>query len=99
MVVFTIGEMLCLPRHAAWVQQLSPANMRGRFSGLVAFSWLGGNLLGSWAGLVLYDSNPDVLWLLCGAVGVLAAGVLMLVKPQSSAAEQGVVEQSTPVIS
>lgn len=80
MVVFTIGEMLCLPRHAAWVQQLSPADMRGRFSGLVAFAWLGGNLLGSWAGLVLYEINPDALWLTCGAVGILAAGVLMLVK-------------------
>lgn len=80
MVVFTIGEMLCLPRHAAWVQQLSPPDMRGRFSGLVAFAWLGGNLLGSWAGLVLYEVSPGALWLLCGAVGVLAAGVIMLVK-------------------
>ncbi len=80
MVVITIGEMLCLPRHAAWVQQLSPPDMRGRFSGLVAFAWLGGNLLGSWAGLVLYEVNPGALWLLCGAVGMLAAGVLLLVK-------------------
>ncbi len=99
MVVFTVGEMLCLPRHAAWVQQLSPANMRGRFSGLVAFSWLGGNLLGSWAGLELYDTNPEALWLLCGAIGVLAAGVLMFVKPQPATAEQIVVEQSSPAIS
>lgn len=93
MVVFTIGEMLCLPRHAAWVQQLSPADMRGRFSGLVAFAWLGGNLLGSWAGLALYEINPDAVWLTCGAVGMLAAGVLMLVKihppvPASAAAPQ-----------
>ena len=88
MVVFTIGEMLCLPRHAAWVQQLSPADMRGRFSGLVAFAWLGGNLLGSWAGLALYAISPDVLWLVCGAVGILSAGALLLVKvpPQVLAA-------------
>src|SRR6186997_1893355 len=69
MVVFTIGEMLCLPRHAAWVQQLSPESMRGRFSGLVAFAWLGGNLVGSWAGLKIYGSDPDALWLTCGGAG------------------------------
>ncbi len=87
MVVFTVGEMLCLPRHAAWVQQLSPASMRGRFSGLVAFSWLGGNLIGSWVGLELYAKNPATLWLVCGAAGVLAALVLMCVKPSSSTAQ------------
>ncbi len=87
MVVFTVGEMLCLPRHAAWVQQLSPASMRGRFSGLVAFSWLGGNLIGSWVGLELYAKNPDTLWLVCGAAGVLAALVLLCVNPSSSTAQ------------
>lgn len=81
MIVFTIGEMLCLPRHAAWVQQLAPAEMRGRFSGLVAFSWLGGNLVGSWVGLELYAHNPGALWLSCGAAGVLALLILYCVKP------------------
>lgn len=76
MAVFTLGEMLCLPRHAAWVQQLSPEGMRGRFAGFVAFAWLGGNLLGSWGGLMLYQISPGALWLLCGVVGVIAAAVL-----------------------
>jgi hypothetical protein len=80
MIVLTAGEMLCLPRHSAWVQQLSPADMRGRFTGFIAFAWLGGNLLGSWAGLGLYSTNPDLLWLLCGLMGVIAALVLMSVK-------------------
>jgi MFS family permease len=73
MVVFTLGEMLCLPRHAAWVQHLAPAEMRGRFSGLIAFAWLGGSLLGSWVGLKLYAVNPEALWLICGGLGVIAA--------------------------
>jgi MFS family permease len=80
MIVFTIGEMLCLPRQAAWVQQLSPPDMRGRFSGIVAFSWLGGNLIGSWVGLQMYAHNPQALWLTCGAVGVLALIILYCVK-------------------
>ncbi len=87
MVIFTFGEMLCLPRHAAWVQQLAPADMRGRFSGLVAFAWLGGNLLGSWGGLKLYARNPDMLWLSCGAAGVLALGILYCVKPEAVAVD------------
>jgi len=87
MVIFTIGEMLCLPRHAAWVQQLSPPGMRGRFSGFVAFAWLGGNLLGSWVGLELYNTSPGTLWLLCAAAGIIAAVVLMNVKPQPAAEE------------
>jgi MFS family permease len=76
MTVFTIGEMLCLPRHAAWVQQLSPEGMRGRFSGLAGFAWLGGNLLGSWGGLALYGVSPDALWALCGVAGIIALAVL-----------------------
>lgn len=82
MTVFTIGEMLCLPRHAAWVQQLSPDDMRGRFSGLTAFAWLGGNLLGSWVGLKLYAVNPDALWLTCGFLGLLALVTLYCVDPR-----------------
>jgi len=80
MIVFTVGEMLCLPRHAAWVQHLAPADMRGRFSGLIAFAWLGGNLLGSWTGLKLYAVNPGALWLLCGGLGVAAALALASLK-------------------
>jgi MFS family permease len=96
MVIFTIGEMLCLPRHAAWVQQLSPTGMRGRFSGLIAFSWLGGNLLGSWVGLELYRVNPVALWQLCGAMGVISTVVLMCVKPQAASKELPVVESPDP---
>lgn len=82
MIVFTFGEMLCLPRHAAWVQQLAPAEMRGRFSGLVGFAWLGGNLLGSWGGLKIYAVSPQWLWISCGAAGVLALISLYCVKAE-----------------
>ncbi len=81
MIVFTIGEMLCLPRHAAWVQQLSPPDMRGRFSGLVSFSWLGGNLLGTWLGFKLYYYDPNALWAVCGAAGILSAVILAAIRP------------------
>jgi MFS family permease len=86
MVLFTFGEMLCLPRHAAWVQQLSPVDMRGRFSGFVAFSWLGGNLLGTWAGLELYALHPHLLWGICGLAGILSAMVLLSIRPYPVAA-------------
>lgn len=85
MAVFTFGEMLCLPRHSAWVQQLSPEGMRGRFSGLAGFAWLGGNLLGSWGGLVIYERSPQTLWALCGLAGVLALLVLREPAPKSEA--------------
>lgn len=88
MTVFTVGEMLCLPRQAAWVQQLSPPDMRGRFSGLVAFAWLGGNLLGSWAGLKMYAYNPALLWITCGGAGVLALVILYCIKPVRGPVEQ-----------
>lgn len=92
MIVFTIGEMLCLPRHAAWVQQLAPQDMRGRFSGFVGFSWLGGNLLGTWAGLKLYESDPQALWGLCAVMGVLSAAALMTVKREPVAVAEGTPE-------
>jgi MFS family permease len=98
MIVFTIGEMLCLPRHSAWVQQMAPADMRGRFSGFIAFAWLGGNLLGSWIGLSLYASDPRLLWLLCGAVGIVAAVVLLNVKAQPAARDAPAVAATDPQI-
>jgi len=90
MIIFTVGEMLCLPRQAAWVQQLSPVDMRGRFSGLMSFAWLTGNLLGSWAGLNMYAYNPDILWLTCGGAGVLALIILYCVKANPVRAEKAV---------
>ncbi len=80
MIVFTLGEMLCLPRHSAWVQSLAPEGMRGRFSGFTGFAWLGGNLLGSWGGLALYERNPDALWISCGIAGLIALAVLRPVR-------------------
>ncbi len=72
MVIFTLGEMLALPRHSVWVQEIAPADMRGRYSGIVGFAWLGGNLIGSFGGLALYEVSPAAVWWGCGILGGLA---------------------------
>jgi len=76
MVVLTFGEMLSLPRHSAWVQQLSPGEMRGRYAGMASFAWSGGATFGGWSGLMLFAWHPDALWAVCGLLGVVSVWLL-----------------------
>jgi MFS family permease len=74
-VVFTLGEMCAMPVAAAYVAELSPESMRGRYMGAYGLTWTVAQVVGPALGMRLFASGPAAFWLAGGLVGVLAACV------------------------
>ncbi len=76
-VVFTFGEMVAMPVAGAYVADLSPVYMRGRYSGAYGLTWAGGLIVGPAIGMRLFAIDPILLWSSCGALGILAAMIIL----------------------
>ena len=73
MVIITIGEMIVAPFQQSLVASFAPEHMRGRYMAVSGLSWSIAFTVGPYfAGLILDSSNPDLLWKLCGVIGLLA---------------------------
>jgi MFS family permease len=77
MTVFTLGEMVAMPVSSAYIADLSPAHMRGRYMGLFGFTWSAALVCGPGLGVILYGQNPLLLWLTCGGLGLFAALIIL----------------------
>ena len=88
MVIITIGEMIVSPFQQSVVANFAPEEMRGRYMAVSSLSWSVAFTIGPYfAGLILDSSNPSVLWILCGAIGILATlGFVVLNKTHRSPA-------------
>jgi MFS family permease len=78
MSLFTIGEMLSQPMRSAYIAELAPLAMRGRYMGALTMAATCANVFGPHVSLPLHAWSPPALWLGCGAIGLLAAVVLGL---------------------
>jgi MFS family permease len=72
-VIWTIGEMIYAPVAGAYVTNLAPERYRGRYMGLWHSMFSGGMLLGPILGTMLYQWDPNALWITCALVGILSA--------------------------
>ena len=77
MIVVTFGEMLTIPVSVAYVADLAPPHMRGRYMGAFGLTWALGLTVGPSLGMALFHYGPAVLWLSCGALGLAAAGIIL----------------------
>ncbi|MFN2526900.1 MAG: MDR family MFS transporter [Actinomycetota bacterium] len=77
-VVWTLGEMVAAPIEAAYVSQLAPADMRGRYHAVWGLSFSTALILGPSVGARLYGWSPGGLWALCAILSALAAGIVLL---------------------
>ena len=74
MVIITIGEMVVSPIQQSLVASFAPEAMRGRYMAVSSLSWSVSFTIGPYfAGLILDSSNPGLLWIMCGFIGLLAA--------------------------
>ncbi|MCB1235692.1 MAG: MFS transporter [Verrucomicrobiae bacterium] len=80
MTVFTVGEMISMPVSGAYVGELSPEKMRGRYSGVMGLTWGFGNLTAIGGGLLLYRENPALLWTGSLLLGIVAWFILWRAK-------------------
>jgi len=79
MVVFTLGEMLAMPMASAYVADLAPATMRGRYMGIYGMTWTLALILGPAAGMTLMNAAPAAFWLCSAGLGAFAA--LLILNP------------------
>lgn len=82
MGLLTFGEMLTMPVSAAFVADLAPAHMRGRYLGASGLTWSLALIIGPGLGLKLYAFSAAIYWVACGGLGALAASII-LVRPKA----------------
>jgi MFS family permease len=87
MIVFTLGEMILMPTAAAYLANLAPPEMRGRYMGVSGLTWGSGLVFGPLCGMKLYAAVPTAYWALSAAMGLFAAIIIMrpLETPKSQA--------------
>lgn len=73
MVIITIGEMIVSPIQQSLVASFAPEHMRGRYMAVSGLTWSMAFTVGPYfAGLILDGPNPNLLWIVCGFIGLLA---------------------------
>jgi predicted MFS family arabinose efflux permease len=70
--------MISMPVASAYVADLAPANQRGLYMGTYGLVWSVASICGPSLGMLLFSLNHSALWLICGAVGTIAAGIIFL---------------------
>ena len=83
--VWTIGEIVNAPVASAYVADLAPQHLRGRYQGSWSLTWSLGLILAPSLGTALYAVSAEALWAVCAALGALAAA-LVWVAPERRAA-------------
>src|SRR4029077_6400844 len=84
-VVWALGEIVGAPVGSAYVTDLSPAHMRGRYQGAWSMTFAIGFVLGPTLGAAIFGWRPGVLWGGCLACCLLAA-LLVARSPRHAAA-------------
>ena len=77
-LLWTMGEIVSSPVAGAFVADLAPAHLRGRYMGAWGVTWSLGLMLGPGLGSMIYAWSADALWMLCGALGILSAGLILI---------------------
>ncbi len=77
MAVLTLGEMLFSSTGSAYIANLSPPHMRGRYAGVGGLTWALALIFAPGCGMRLLSVNPMALWIPCGCLGLLAAGIIL----------------------
>ena len=77
MLIFTFGEMITMPTAVAYLADLAPAQMRGRYMGVSGLTWATALIIGPAGGMKLFAVAPNVYWIACATAGFLAAAIIL----------------------
>ncbi len=81
--VWTLGEITFMPVAGAYVADVAPDDMRGRYQGAWGMTFGIAFVLGPAVGTAVYSLGPALLWSGCAVLGV-AAAALALASPRVS---------------
>jgi MFS family permease len=76
-LVWTLGEIIYAPVASAYVADIAPEHLRGRYQGAWGLTWGLAFVLAPALGAAIFAWSPDALWLTCGLLGLLAALLLL----------------------
>jgi MFS family permease len=79
--VWTLGEMIGAPVSYAYVSEIAPEHMRGRYQGLYGVTFGSGAIFGPALGTLLYAQGETGFWGLCGGLGLAAALLVLSGRP------------------
>jgi MFS family permease len=85
-LVWTLGEIVYAPVASAYVADIAPEHLRGRYQGAWGLTWALGFVLAPALGAAIYAWSPNGLWLTCGLLGVLAALLLLETRSRDAVA-------------
>lgn len=90
-VIFTLGEMVAMPVASAYVSNLAPAHLRGRYLGVNGLTFALALIIAPGLGMKLLALNPMALWFGCGILGVIGALIILMKvrEPESSMVTAG----------
>lgn len=80
-LIWTIGEIGFNAVGPALIAEIAPAEMRGRYNGLIGMAFGAASLLGPLAGTRLFDVSQNLLWLACLVTGGLSAAAVLALGP------------------
>jgi MFS family permease len=80
-LVWTLGEIVSAPVAAAYVSDIAPDHMRGRYQGAWTLTWGLGFVIGPSLGGRLFAWGPAALWGTCLGLGFAAALLVMISHP------------------
>ncbi len=84
-IVLTLGEITFVPASSGFIANLSPVDMRGRYTAMSGLFFGIGGSVGTAIGFRLYDvlANKELIWGVLGAIGFATLpGYLYLLKTQ-----------------
>ncbi len=79
-IVFTVGEMIALPVNNSYLSNLAPDEMRGRYQGVMSITWSSATMIGPPLGITLYQSSPQILWVVIMGMSFIAALLMLATK-------------------
>lgn len=74
-VIFTLGEITAVPVATAWIAQLAPTALRGRYMGAWTMIWSFGLIVGPAVSMWLLQFSPTWLWRGCLLLGIAGSGL------------------------
>jgi MFS family permease len=77
-LLWTLGEICFWPVASAFVADLAPPGLQGRYQGAYGFTSAGGLMLAPALGPALFAASRVGLWTMCGVLGCAAAGCFVL---------------------
>ena len=88
--VWSAGEMIGAPVGYAYVADIAPAHMRGRYQGLYGLCWSSGTVTAPVLGAYLVSRVPAGFWSICGLLGLVSGLLVLLARPARPSFEASV---------